>query len=105
MNIAITGLAALATVLVTSAASAGEFRVRLHPSELETSVGVDRVYTRIERAAERACEMHKIAPLYERRAARECKAEMINYAVKEVAHPALYARHETNHSRGRMARN
>lgn len=105
MRLTVILLVVATSVLVTSSAFAGEFEVRLYKSELTTHQGVDRVYARIERAAKAACGYHRRQPLQSKLSARKCTAEMIEYAVNEVAHPALHARHAAETGDKRVVRN
>ena len=96
----LTVAAATAAYATPAADAAPSVRVSYHDLNLATEKGTLALYTRIESAAHKVCQVGDIRNLAEVVAASACRARAIERAVRDVNSPRLAAVYSARHPQG-----
>lgn len=84
----------LSSIAAAAPAQAGDFKFRYARSELETPAGVEALYDRIEKRAERACVNRDRIALWRAGVEEKCIETVVNEIVEKIGDPRLAAAHE-----------
>jgi len=99
-------LAALAATLFTFSAAhaADEATFSYSRGELASSVTVNALYERMDRAVARACRTSGERGFYAIERDKRCRAQLLDSFVDQIDSPAINVVHERRHGAGRIAR-
>ncbi len=96
-TLAVTALtfAAFSTPAFAGSAKPVQVQTKISKTDLATLVGIEKVYTQLQKAAEDSCRSSNIETLSQRIITRRCESRLMNDFIVNVGHKGLTDYHKS----------